>query len=203
MFGKGKRQTKQLEALANAPVGAPTVIAGRRGFIKGTVIFTEAGDTWIEHLIQDQQGESLWVSIENFDKTVATLWRALSPGSINGGPEDKKISHDGASFKRSEDGTANYSSKGDLDLFETGSVDYVDFECPDGRRLGFERYGEGGGGRRTLTSAATCPRCGAALHTDVTGRCSSCGSDLKTTEGNWEAWEVAIGLDVSDDAHLQ
>lgn len=203
MFGKGKKITRRLEELANAPVGAATTIQGRRGFIKGTVIMVEAGDTWIEHLVQDQEGSTLWISIENFDRTVATVWSALSPGAVNGSPEDKRINHGGKTFKRSEDGTAAFTTKGDVDLHDTGSFDYVDFEGPDGMRLGFERYGEEGAGRRTVTSAAVCPRCGAPLHTDVTGRCSSCGSDLKTTTGSFASWEVSIGHDVTEDAHLQ
>lgn len=205
MFGfrKGKDRTKALEALANAPVGAASTVDGKRGVIKGTLLLSEAGDRWIEHLISDIDGALYWLAIENFDRTRATRWDSLEVWDVSGGPDDRQVIHDGATYRRNESGTVAFTSKGDTDMFETGTIDYVDFVGPNGVRIGFERYGEEGAARRSRATGGTCPNCHAPLVTDATGRCSSCGAALTADEGWWGSWEVALGRDVTDSAGLQ
>ena len=166
MFGfrKGKDRTKALEALANAPVGAASTVDGKRGVIKGTLLLSEAGDRWIEHLISDIDGALYWLAIENFDRTRATRWDSLEVWDVSGGPDDRQVIHDGATYRRNESGTVAFTSKGDTDMFETGTIDYVDFVGPNGVRIGFERYGEEGAGaalpgnRRHLPQLPRTPR---------------------------------------------
>lgn len=200
---KKDKNTERLEALANAPVGAPVTVEGRPGVVKGTAIMQEAGDRWIEHLIEDGNGRRMWVSIENFDRTEATLWSDVDLMAVNGGPTDSGISYQGRSFSRNETGTTQFSSKGDVDLFDSGSIDYVDYRSADGMRFSFERYGEQGSGRRPGTVSGNCPNCGAQLQIDALGRCTSCGNEVMAAHGWWGQWEAAVGHDVSDSAGLQ
>ncbi|MEZ5375759.1 MAG: DUF4178 domain-containing protein [Acidimicrobiales bacterium] len=202
-FGKGRDRTKKLEMLANAPIGAGTSVNGRRGVIKGTLLLSEDGDRWIEHLVEHQDGERLWVAVENFDRTRATLWSDVEVWDVKGGPDDKSITYNGQSFRRNESGTVSYTSKGEVDLFASGTIDYVDFNGPDNMRIGFERFGEEGAGRRRRATSGLCPNCHAPLHADAANKCSSCGSDLMADHGHWGSWEVALGVDVTDSAGLQ
>lgn len=192
----GNKRVKVLEDFANAPVGSSVEVDGRRGHIQGTVLFDEDGDTWVEHLIVGADGKRFWVSVENFDETLATLWETVPPLGVNGGPGDRSVSFRGHSYKRSEDGTARFRTGGSVDLPDHGSIDYVDFTGPDGQRVSFERFGDKGTGRRTV-SAGSCPNCGAPLVLDQLNRCSHCGSTPTVDHGEWSGWEVAAGRDVS------
>lgn len=203
VFGRFKKgNTATLEALANAPVGAATMIQGTRGLIVGTMILEESGDRWIEHLIQDADQKRYWISIENFDETKATKWDDIDMWGIEGGPDDQRLVYDGVSFKRNETGTASFTAHGDSGVNERGSLDYVDFAAGD-RRVSFERFGEEGAHRRSRAMTGTCPNCGAPLHEVQDNMCSSCGSRLTVDHGWFGSWEVAVGTDISDDARLQ
>ena len=204
VFGRFKRdRSGPLVDLANAPVGAPVTVDGKRGVIMGTTLMSEAGDRWIEHLVQDQSGRRNWVSIENFSRTEATLWEDVEILAVNGGPTDNNVTYQGRTFTRNESGTVTFESKGDVDMFDRGSLDYVDYRAPDGTRFSFERYGEEGAGRRSGAVGGNCPNCGAQLQLDAMGRCSSCGSEVMAEHGWWGQWEAAVGRDVSDSAGLQ
>jgi hypothetical protein len=201
--GRSGDSTRRLEALANAPVGAPVEVEGRRGVIRGSLIVEESGDRWIEHLIDDAGGFRYWVSIENFATTVATLWSDVDIWDVNGGPDDTRVSHNGVSYRRNEVGTARYTATGDVDLINDGTVDYVDFAGPDGSRFSFERFGEAGASRRARSISGLCPNCQAPLNLDLVGACTSCGSSLMEDHGWFDTWEVAQGRDVTDSARLQ
>lgn len=203
VFGRFKKgNTAALEALANAPIGAATMIDGERGLIIATMILDEAGDRWIEHLIQDAQQRRFWISIENYDETKATRWDDIDMWGISGGPDDTRIEYEGSSFKRNENGTASFQSKGDSGVNERGSLDYVDFVGGD-KKISFERFGEEGAHRRSRTLTGTCPNCGAPLNEVSDNMCSSCGSRLTVDHGWFGSWEVAVGSDVTDKARLQ
>ncbi len=202
-FGKRKDRTKALEALANAPVGAPVTVDGKRGVIRGTMVLAEAGDRWVEHLIEDVDGDRRWLATENFDSTVATVWNDVDNIGVSGGPDDKSVTYDGVTFRANEQGTASFTTKGDVDLFEQGTIDYCDFRGPSGARFSFERFGDSQAGRRSRRSSGTCPNCHAPLVADSDRRCSSCGSDLTEVHGSFGGWEAAVGRDVSETARLQ
>ena len=197
MFGKRNR-TKALEAVANAPIGAAVRVDGDQATIIGTCVFDEAGDRWVEHLIGFGDGRRVWLSIENFDETVATLWSTVDLHAVNGGPDENGAAYDGRTFKRLESGTAAYTSKGNTGCAESGSIRYADFSGPDGSRLSFERFGDEGSGRRSVAIAGNCPNCGAGLRVDKFGKCGHCGADSAVDVGEWDEWEAALGLDVTD-----
>lgn len=203
-FNPFKRdRTPGLVELANAPVGAPTSIEGTRGFIRGTLLCSEDGDRWIEHLVQEGDGALYWVAIENRRTTVAIRWDEGDEHAVVGGPGDREVTYDGVRYRRSESGTVAFTSKGDVDVAASGTLDYVDYEGTDGSLLSFERYGEAGAGRRSRVVAGTCPSCGAPLEGSSTMRCASCGSELTVEHGRWGGWEVTVGRDVTASARLQ
>lgn len=202
-FFNRKRKGSELEAVANAPVGASVQLQGRSGTISGTLVFSSAGDHWVEHLITQEDGQRIWVSIENFDTTVGTRWDVASVSRVRGGPNDTRVSYDAVNYNRSEAGSASFVSKGDTGCDENGTVDFVDFAAPDGSRLGFERYGEVGARRRSIATVGVCPNCGAPLTVDVHGRCSHCNAAAGVDEGTWGEWEVSTGTDISDQISLR
>lgn len=191
-------RTSALEAVANAPVGSRVTIDGTGAVISGTVVFENAGDRWVEHRLATDDGRQMWVSIENFDRTVGTRWDLADPAAVSGGPDAARSGYDGTVFTRSETGTASFVTKGDTGCSENGSIDFVDFTADDGRRLGFERFGEVGARRRSIAVAGNCPNCGAGLTVDPHGRCEHCGAAATVDAGQWGDWEVAIGTDVTD-----
>lgn len=205
VFGRFKKNDRSdaLERLANAPVGAPVSVEGRRGVIRGTMHLAESGDRWVEHLVDDADGNRFWLSVENWSTTTATLWTDVEVWAVNGGPDDRRVSFEGVDFRRVEDGTVEFQAMGDVDVTERGTIDYVDFRAGDGRRLGFERFGEEGAGRRSRATTGVCPDCHAPLEIDAAGKCSSCGSAMRADHGWWGSWEVAVGRDVTDSAGLQ
>lgn len=74
-----RNRTSELEAVANAPVGASVRVDGIDAVIAGTIVFENAGDRWVEHCLAVGDGRQIWVSIENFDTTVATRWKRSMP----------------------------------------------------------------------------------------------------------------------------
>ncbi|HRA35857.1 MAG TPA: DUF4178 domain-containing protein [Acidimicrobiales bacterium] len=193
-----RNRTSDLEAVANAPVGARVTVEGTGAVIGGTLVFENAGDRWVEHRFATDDGRQMWVSIENFDRTVATRWDLADPNAVTGGPDVARAGYQGTPFNRSETGTASFVAKGDTGCSENGSVDFVDFSSGDGRRLGFERYGEVGARRRSIAVAGNCPNCGAGLSVDPHGRCEHCGASATVDVGQWGDWEVVIGTDITD-----
>lgn len=192
-----RKRTSALEAVANAPVGARVIVEGAGATIVGTLVFQSGGDRWVEHRLTTDDGRQVWVSIENFDTTVATRWDLADPSAVTGGPDGTRSGYGGTPFTRSETGMASFISKGDTGCNENGSVDFVDFAADDGRRLGFERYGEIGARRRSIAVAGNCPNCGAGLTVDPHGRCQHCGAAATADVGQWDDWEVSVGTDVT------
>ena len=122
-----RNRTSDLEAVANAPVGARVTVEGTGAVIGGTLVFENAGDRWVEHRFATDDGRQMWVSIENFDRTVATRWDLADPNAVTGGPDVARAGYQGTPFNRSETGTASFVAKGDTGCSENGSVDFVDF----------------------------------------------------------------------------
>ena len=85
------------------------------------------------------------------------MWTEVVDESLR--PSEKTITHGGVEYHRVEHGTATFHSEGTTGLGESGSVEYVDFEGPGGRYLGFERFGgegwEVGVGERVPNGALT------------------------------------------------
>ena len=109
-------------------------------FVRGSLRLTEGGYTWSEHFLDDTRGDRLWLSVEEDPDLEVMFWRATDLVDAPGG---KTMEVGGVSYTKDEDGTASYTSEGTTTVAEKGSVEYVDYEGPDGKALSFERFDGG------------------------------------------------------------
>jgi len=109
-------------------------------FVRGSLRLTEGGYTWSEHFLDDARGSRMWVSVEEDPDLEVVLWRETEEVTAPGG---KSMEVGGVTYRKDEDGTAKYTSEGTTTVAERGSVEYVDYEGPDGKALSFERFDGG------------------------------------------------------------
>ncbi len=109
-------------------------------FVRGSLRLTEGGYSWSEHFLDDARGDRVWVSVEEDPDLEVVFWRETDLVTEPGG---KSMEVGGVTYRKDEDGTARYTSEGTTTLAERGSVDYVDYEGPDGKALSFERFDGG------------------------------------------------------------
>jgi Domain of unknown function (DUF4178) len=109
-------------------------------FVRGSLRLTESGYTWSEHFLDDARGARMWVSVEEDPDLEVYLWRETDLVDAPGG---KTMEVGGVTYTKEEDGTARYTSEGTTTVAESGSVEYVDYEGPDGKALSFERFDGG------------------------------------------------------------
>ncbi|GAB3431605.1 DUF4178 domain-containing protein [Actinophytocola sediminis] len=109
-------------------------------FVRGSLRLTESGYTWSEHFLDDARGSRLWVSVEEDPDLEVYFWQETDLVDAPGG---KTMEVGGVTYTKEEDGTAKYTSEGTTTVAERGSVEYVDYEGPDGRALSFERFDGG------------------------------------------------------------
>jgi hypothetical protein len=112
---------------------------GQRLFVRGSLHFREGGYQWSEHFLDDTAGTKRWVSVEEDPDLEVVLWTELPGESLT--PSEKTISYEGVEYRRMEHGTAQFRGQGATGVGESGQVEYVDYEGPGGRYLGFERFG--------------------------------------------------------------
>lgn len=109
-------------------------------FVRGSLRLTEGGYSWSEHFLDDARGSRVWVSVEEDPDLEVVLWRETDEVTEPGG---KSMEVGGVTYRKDEDGTARYTSEGTTTLAERGSVEYVDYEGPEGKMLSFERFDGG------------------------------------------------------------
>jgi Domain of unknown function (DUF4178) len=109
-------------------------------FVRGSLRLTEGGYTWSEHFLDDTRGDRLWLSVEEDPDLEVMFWRATDLVDAPGG---KTMEVGGVTYTKDEDGTARYTSEGTTTVAGTGSVEYVDYEGPEGKALSFERFDGG------------------------------------------------------------
>jgi hypothetical protein len=109
-------------------------------FVRGSLRLTEGGFTWSEHFLDDTRGDRVWVSVEEDPDLEVMFWRETDQVTEPGG---KTMEVGGVTYTKDEDGTARYTSEGTTTVAEKGSVEYVDYEGPDGKGLSFERFDGG------------------------------------------------------------
>lgn len=122
-------------------------------FVRGSLRLTEGGYTWSEHFLDDARGSRIWVSVEEDPDLEVVLWRETDEVTEPGG---KSMTVAGVTYRKDEDGTAKYTSEGTTTVAERGSVEYVDYEGPDGKALSFERF-DGGKWEAGLGEAVALP----------------------------------------------
>ena len=109
-------------------------------FVRGSLRLTEGGYSWSEHFLDDARGSRVWVSVEEDPDLEVVLWRETEEVTAPGG---KTMEVGGVTYRKEEDGTAQYTSEGTTTVAERGTVEYVDYEGPDGKALSFERFDGG------------------------------------------------------------
>jgi len=109
-------------------------------FVRGSLRLTESGYSWSEHFLDDARGDRVWVSVEEDPDLEVYFWHETDLVDAPGG---KTMEVGGVTYTKEEDGTARYTSEGTTTVAERGSVDYVDYEGPDGKGLSFERFDGG------------------------------------------------------------
>jgi hypothetical protein len=109
-------------------------------FVRGSLRLTEGGYGWSEHFLDDTRGDRIWVSVEEDPDLEVVLWRETD---LVGEPGGKSMEVGGVTYTKDEDGAARYTSEGTTTVAQKGSVEYVDYEGPDGKALSFERFDGG------------------------------------------------------------
>lgn len=113
---------------------------GKLFFVRGSLRLTESGYTWSEHFLDDARGDRVWVSVEEDPDLEVYFWHETDLVDAPGG---KTMEVGGVTYTKEEDGTAKYTSEGTTTVAERGTVEYVDYEGPDGKALSFERFDGG------------------------------------------------------------
>jgi hypothetical protein len=108
--------------------------------VRGTLRFKEGGWHWAEHLLDDANGDKVWISVEEDPDLQLALWREVRAATIT--PGEKTIDFDGLRFSSDESGRATYQSVGTTGLDPQGTMRYHDYTSRDGALLSFERYGD-------------------------------------------------------------
>ena len=110
----------------NPQVIGPGAILSRGGIdyvVRGTVTLSQGPFVWYEHMIDGGSG-SLWLSVEvDEGQLELVLWNPRK--DLNLDPH-ATIEVDGVTYREIERG---------------GDMSYVDYEGPNGMRLGLEKYG--------------------------------------------------------------
>lgn len=116
------------------------IIDGQRYAVRGTATFTEDGYVWKEHFL-DTSTIKCYLSVEEEDGELTVIaWqdvtataRALRPGA-------NQLQFNGVTYEFDEKGKAKYTSEETTRLLPRGTVEYYDYEGPDGNYLSFERF---------------------------------------------------------------
>lgn len=121
-------------------VGDVLAIEGTDHLVVGSVRYEEDGFTWMEHLLEDTS--RTWLSVEDDEGVLETvLWRQIKGTGLE--PTGQQVTHDGVTYAFDERGRAAYSTGGSTGLPAQGHMEYADYQGPDGKRLGFERFTSG------------------------------------------------------------
>ncbi|MFC2726119.1 MAG: DUF4178 domain-containing protein, partial [Corynebacterium matruchotii] len=125
----------------NPQVIGPGAILSRGGIdyvVRGTVTLSQGPFVWYEHMIDGGSG-SLWLSVEvDEGQLELVLWNPRK--DLNLDPH-ATIEVDGVTYREIERGGARYTTEGTTGLPAAGDMSYVDYEGPNGMRLGLEKYG--------------------------------------------------------------
>ncbi|GAB3223685.1 hypothetical protein GCM10027447_11660 [Glycomyces halotolerans] len=115
---------------------------GKTLAVRGSLRLNEGGYSWAEHFLDTGTGVKRWLSVEADPDLELVLWEEVTGSDLQPGP--KELSLEGVSYRSDERGTARYTSEATTGLDPTGTVRYHDYEGPDGQKLSFEAFGDGG-----------------------------------------------------------
>lgn len=144
-----RRRPGRVDPLAGEPglydphkieVGDVVSYAGVDHVVRGTIVLTEAGVTWREHLLDGSTGRR-WLTVEDDEGDLEmTLWmRREGTGLL---PEGDVVLDDRV-HRCVERGQASYTAEGTTGTAPTGVVDWADYKTADGTGLlAFERWAQ-------------------------------------------------------------
>lgn len=137
--------SEDVDALRGDPrqlrAGAIVEIRGHDYTVRGSLRLTEDGWSWDEHFLDDAQGKRVWLSVEEDPELELVLFTELPDAEVRPG---KSIEVEGRAYRRTESGTAQYTTEGTTGLDSGGTVHYQDYAADDDTRLALEAYGDGG-----------------------------------------------------------
>ncbi|HEX5542468.1 MAG TPA: DUF4178 domain-containing protein [Micromonospora sp.] len=110
--------------------------------VRGSLHCTEGAWSWAEHLLDDVDGNKVWLSVEEDPDLQLALWHEVPSATVTPGPST--IDFDGQRYTSEESGRARYTATGTTGLHPTGTLRYHDYTAPDGALLSFEAYGDSG-----------------------------------------------------------
>lgn len=130
--------------------------------VRGRIEYQEGSYTWVEHYLDNGLGTRNWLGIEASPDLTLIMWTdrpdaELVPGAVT-------VTFEGTVYTRREKGRATYTARGTTGLKRrTGTVEYYDYQGPDGVWLGFERY-DGGSSWEIATGQGVLPGQGLTIY---------------------------------------
>ncbi|WP_312880184.1 DUF4178 domain-containing protein [Actinokineospora xionganensis] len=113
-------------------------LRGESYMVRGTLRLDEGGWSWSEHLLEQTNGERVWLSVEEDPELELVAWTEVD---LDLAPGAKTLSHEGRQYRSDESGKAKFRSEATTGLNPEGVVKYHDYAAGDSL-LSFEAYGE-------------------------------------------------------------
>lgn len=137
----------RVDPLANQPdvydphkigVGDIVTYAGIDHVVRGTIVLSEGGVTWREHLLDGSTGRR-WLTVEDDEGELEmTLWMRREGTGLT---PDGDVILDDKVHRQIERGRATYTAEGTTGTPPSGTVDYADYATADGTgMIAFERW---------------------------------------------------------------
>lgn len=119
-------------------VGDVVSYAGIDHVVRGTIVLSEGGTTWREHLLDGSTGRR-WLTVEDDEGDLEmTLWMRREGTNLEPGGD---VVLDDRVHRQIERGRADYTAEGTTGTPPTGTVDYADYATSDKTGLiAFERW---------------------------------------------------------------
>jgi hypothetical protein len=135
----------RVDPLANEPdvydphkigVGDIVTYAGIDHVVRGTIVLSEGGMTWREHLLDGSTGRR-WLTVEDDEGELEmTLWMRREGTGLT---PDGDVILDDKVHRQIERGRANYTAEGTTGTPPAGTVEYADYATADGTgKIAFE-----------------------------------------------------------------
>lgn len=110
--------------------------------IEGALRFDEDGFRWTEYLLVDGDAKR-WLSVEDDEGlTLSVTHERVVDPDLADQAGAKRVQYRDTSYVRKENGHARWTGEGSQ--AGSGTVEYFDYEGPDGKQLSFERYSSAG-----------------------------------------------------------
>ncbi|WP_436493533.1 DUF4178 domain-containing protein [Actinokineospora sp. HUAS TT18] len=115
-------------------------LRGESFMVRGTLRLDEGGWSWSEHLLEQANGERVWLSVEEDPELELVAWTEVDIDLV---PGAKTLSHGSGQYRSDESGKAKFRSEATTGLNADGVVRYHDYTAGDSL-LSFEAYGDAG-----------------------------------------------------------